>query len=306
MKKTFLMLCVALPMMAMAQLVEVASIQKVNTPGNTFPRMAGISPDGSYLLITTQFTEGLQKIDIATGKSTILTTAMEAGFEAKISKDGKQVLYREQVMGTDQINRTKLMHIDVDTRATQEIVPVTRELGGYAIQENTVLAVNQLQMKRKVMRGAARAAAPANDVPVVSISEFQLMITQNGETRVLSPNGTDQSYIWASVSPDCTKVCYFLMSGGCWVANIDGSNPRMVNWNLHDAKWYTNDILIGMEDKDDGEVYTASTIVLQALDGTRQVLTDGQEIAMYPYASADGKRIVYSTEEGNAYVMNVK
>ncbi len=303
MKKTFLLLCLVVPMIAMAQLVEVASVEKVKTPGNEFPRMAGISPDGTYVLITTQYTEGLQKIDIATGKSTILTTAPEAGFEAKISEDGKQILYREQVIDSEMFRHTKLMHLDVSTRETSVVVPLTRDLGGYMIKGNTVLAVNKLQMRKQAIRGGAVAK---EEVPVVSISECQLLITRNGETKVLSPNGTDESYIWASVSPDGTKVCYFLMSGGCWVANIDGSDPRVVSWDLHDAKWYNNNVLIGMEDKDDGHNFTASTIVLQALDGTRQVLTDGREIAMYPYASADGKRIAFSTEEGNAYVMTIK
>ncbi len=303
MKKTFLMLCLVVPMMAMAQLVEVASIEKVKTPGNDFPRMAGISPDGTYVLITTQHTEGLQKIDLASGKSTVLTTAAEAGFEAKISADGKQILYREQVIGEDKLNRKKLMHLDVSTRETSVVVPLTRDLGGYVIKGNTVLAVNKLQMRKKAVAGGAVAQ---EDAPILSIVEKQLMITQNGETKTLSPNGTDESYIWASISPDGSKVCYFLMSGGCWVANIDGSNPRVVSWDLHDAKWYNNNVLIGMEDHDDGHTFTASTIVLQALDGTRQVLTDGKEIAMYPYASANGKRIAYSTEEGNAYIMTIK
>ncbi len=303
MKKIILMLVLSIPVIVAAQIVEISSIQKVQTPGNDFPRMAGISPDGSYVLITNQFTEGLQKIDIATGKSTILTTAVEAGFEAKISEDGKQILYREQVIDSDMFRRTKLMHLDVSTRETSVVVPLTRDLGGYVIKGNTVLAVSKRQMRKQAIRGGV---VTKEEIPVVSISDLQLMVTKNGVTTTLSPNGTDESYIWASVSPDGSKVCYFLMSGGCWVANIDGSNPRMVNWDLHDAKWYNNNVLIGMEDKDDGHSYTFSTIVLQALDGTRQVLTDGKEIAMYPYSSADGKRIAYSTEEGNAYVMNIK
>ncbi len=301
--KKILLLVLALPMLAMAQLVEISSVQKVKTPGNDFPCVAGISPDGSYFLITSQSLEGLQKVDIATGETTVLTTAVEAGFEPKISEDGKQILYREQVIGSDLINRTKLMHLNVSTRETSMIVPTTRELGGYMIKGNTVLAVNKLQMRKKAIAGAA---AVKEDVPVLSISEFQLMITRNGVTTTLSPNGTDESYIWASISPDGKKVCYFLMSGGCWVADIDGSNPRMVSPNLEDAKWYNNNILIGSETKDDGHNFTYSVIVLQSLDGKRQALTDGVEIAMYPYASADGKRIVYSTEEGNAYVMNIK
>ncbi len=303
MKKTFLMLALAVPMIAVAQLVEVVSTERIKTTQNDFPRLAGISPDGSYVLITKQDQTGLQKVDIATQKTTVLTDARAAGFEAKISNDGKQVLYREQVIGEDQFNRSRLMRLDVSTRATSTIVPLTRELGGYMIHGNTILAVNKRQMKKQAVVGVS---SPADEFPVVSIEEFQLMITRNGVTSVLSPNGTDESYIWPSVSPDGTKVCYFLMSGGCWVANIDGSNPRMVNWDLHDAKWYSNNVLIGMEDKDNGEVYTTSTIVLQSIDGRRQVLTDGKEIAMYPYASLDGKRIAYSTEEGNVYVMNIK
>ncbi len=302
MKKTIFMLALVLPMMAMAQIVEVTSTKKLNTPTKDV-RMAGISPDGSYVLITTGVQEGLTKIDVATQKVMAITDAQEAGYDAKISEDGKQILYRKMTL--DETNQTysSLIRQDISTREQSVIVKPTPILGAYAIKGNVVIAINKRQMKKQAIGGAQVATV---DVPLVSTEDDGITLTRKGVTTTIAPNGLDELYIWASVSPDATKICYWLMSGGCWVANIDGSNPRKVSDDLHDAKWYNNNVLIGMEDKDDGHEFTASNIVLLALDGTRQVLTDGKEIAMYPYASANGKRIAFSTEEGNAYVLTVK
>ena len=42
--------------------------------------------------------------------------------------------------------------------------------------------------------------------PVAFIEYGQLMLTSNGKTVTLSPNGTeDKSYLWPSVSPDGNK-----------------------------------------------------------------------------------------------------
>ena len=47
-----------------------------------------------------------------------------------------------------------------------------------------------------------------------------------------------------------------------------------------------------------------SAIVAYSLDGKKQVLTNGDQIAVFPQA-ANGK-IAYSTSEGEIYIMNVK
>ena len=55
---------------------------------------------------------------------------------------------------------------------------------------------------------------------------------------------------------------------------------------------------------DDGHFTTASSIVLYTLDGKKQVLTNDSMIAMYPYAAKNA--IVFSTIEGETYLLNVK
>ncbi len=303
MKKTLLLLALVIPMMAAAQILQVASIEKVDVPANMDSRVAGVSPDGSYLLLTNSYTEGLQKFDLASKQLTVISKAPESGYDVSISADGKEVLYREMEIGADRCCRTRLMHADLKTQKAMNVVPLTRELGGYRIHGNTVLALDKMQLRKKAVIGTKVTQEP---VPVLSIQDCQLMITRGTETKILSPNGTNESYIWPSISPDGTKICYWVVSRGCWVANIDGSNPRLISRTLRDAKWYNNNVLIGMHDIDNGEMLLSSTIEAYTLDGTKQVLTDNSHIAMYPFVSADGKKIAYSTPKGEVFVINVK
>ncbi len=304
MKKTFLCLALALPMLAMAQILEVGSIEKVNVPANMDSRVAGVSPDGSYILLTTVSTQGLQKFDLSTKELTVISKAPHAGFDVRISADGNQVLYRELEVGADKCCRTRLMQSNMQSKKVETVVPLTRELGGYKIVGNTVLALDKKQLRKKSLTGGTYTQEVS---PIVSIQDRQLVVTRGSETKVLSPNGTDKSYIWPSISPDGKKVCYYVTAEGCYVANIDGSNPQFIARDLRDAKWYNNNVLVGMDDKDDGHVFTESTIVAYTLNGKKQVLTDKtRHVAMYPFMSADGKKIAYSTVNGEVFVINVK
>ncbi|MBR5030330.1 MAG: hypothetical protein IKX63_04410, partial [Muribaculaceae bacterium] len=98
MKKVLLALALCVSFSGMAQLVNVASIDKVNIPENAANRVAAISPAGDYLLITTDYNQGLTKFDLATGATQVITQAPGAGFDAKISPDGNNVVYRERSM----------------------------------------------------------------------------------------------------------------------------------------------------------------------------------------------------------------
>jgi hypothetical protein len=59
-----------------------------------------------------------------------------------------------------------------------------------------------------------------------------------------------------------------------------------------------------MSTEDDGHFITGGTILVYTLDGKKQVLTNDSMIAMYPYAAENA--IVFSTIEGETYMLNVK
>ncbi len=302
MKKIFFIIALTIAAMVNAQILEVASINKIATPENEDAKVAGIAPDGSYLLLTTGSNQGLQRFDLASGEIDIISEAAGAGYNVRISDDGKDVVYRETSYNENRMRVQKLMRQTLSTRQKMVLLPPTRDLQGISIHRNTISVVNG----KKASRIALDQTQKTEAAPVLSISNGQLMITRGSKTEQLSPNGTDKSYIWPSVSPDGKHITYYVAGEGCYVAGIDGKNPQFIARQCRAAKWLDNSTLVAMADRDNGEVVTESAIVVYNLNNEMQRLTTDDLIAMYPYASQDGKHIVFSTDNGETYMINVK
>ena len=279
MKKVFFLVALAFAMMANAQVLEVASVQKLNIPEGDV-KVAGIAPDGSYILLTTGSNQGLKKYDLTSGNTTVLSEAAGAGYNASISADGQTVVYRETSYDQNRMRQQALKSKNFTSGKSQVLVNKTRSARKLAVSGNLV---------------AAR--------PTCSIEDRQLMITIGGTTTQLSPLGTDKSYIWPSISPNGRKVLVYVSGYGAYVCNLDGSNLQFLGHNVRAPKWYNNDVVIGMNDRDNGEIVTSSEIVAVSLDGQTQVLSNGID-AMYPYA-CEGK-IICSGLQGETYLINVR
>ena len=275
MKKVYLFLALAIPMMASAQLLEVTSTEHVTT--NADAKVAAFSPKGDYLLLTNTSNQGLQRMDLATQKVTRITSADGAGYNVKIAQDGKQIVYREVTLDVAKSRVSNIVRHSFDGGQRKMVAK-----GQHSLEAMTVEA----------------------ERPSFSVKDRQLMMTVNGETTVFSPNGQQYSYHWASLSPNGKKVSYYISAVGCFVCDIDGSNIQFIGHNCLAPVWYNDNIIVGCDAKDNGEVVLESVIVAYSLDGKKQVLTNGDQIAVFPQA-AEGK-IAYSTSEGEIYVMNIK
>lgn len=300
MRKVFLAFALCLSASAFAQVLNVTSVEKVNIPANPAAKVAAISPQGDYLLLTTDVNKGLTKFDLATNAQTTLTDALGAGYDVKISQDGQNVVYREKSFGTNKLSHTSLNVVNVASGAKRQLVAATRNLQGVAVEQATVAAINGGRMSAKAL-GAGKAQVT---VPVLSINNRNLMITRGNKAKKFNPNGDQLSYLWPSVSPDGTKALYYVAGQGTFVCNLDGTGLKHIG-NFRAPKWYDNETVLGMNDEDDGELIYASTIVAANLAGQQQVLTDGSVIAMYPQASAASGKIAFSTPAGEAYIINV-
>ena len=277
MKKIFLSLALAVSVMASAQVFEVGQLTKLNTPTDTDVKVAGVSADGSYVLITSGSNHGLRRYDVATGKTTTITTAAGAGYNVQISKDGQELVYRETSFDAQGLRKNNIIRHDLATAKTATVAKAQRD------------------MKAMVNTGANVS---------VSINDRKIVLNKNGKNIILVPNGSNESYIWPSVSPDGTKLCYYVCGNGCWVANLDGSGKQYIGHGVQAAKWYDNNTLVAMDAEDDGHFTTASAVVAYTLDGKKQVLTNGSMIAMYPHVA--NNVIVFSTLDGETYMLNVK
>ena len=295
MRKFLFAMALGFSMSAMGQVLNVTSIEKVNMPEQA--AVAAISPQGDYLLLTSATNQGLTKLDLTSHQAQVLSTAASAGHNVKISPDGQTVVYREGSFNNKHLRLSSLKSVNLTTGESQILVKPTRDLQGYAVDATTAGAVNKGKYSKKAI-----GSTKAQKVPVLSIDKGQLMITINGKTRNLSPNGNKFSYLWPSLSPDGTKVLYYLAAHGAYVCDLDGSNAHKVG-QMRAPVWYDDNTIVGMMDKDDGEFIYASTIVAATLDGKTQTLTDDAIIAMYPHAAAG--KIAFSTPAGEAYIINV-
>ena len=278
MRKTMLFVAACLmSLAASAQVLDVLSLHKLPIPAKAEMKVAGVSPAGDYVLLTTDINKGLQRYDLASQTMTVLSTEEGAGYNVQVSKDGQEVVFRETNFDRNHLRQNKIVRLNMYN------------------QRQNVVARNQRDLKQM---------ATSDNLTSVSIKDRLIVLTRNGLTTTLAPNGSHLSYIWPSVSPDGTKICYYVCGNGCWVANIDGSNPQYIGHACRAAQWYDNNTLVAMADEDDGHFITASAIVAYTLDGKMQTLTNDSMIAMYPYVAKNA--IVFSTIEGETYMLNVK
>lgn len=282
-----------------AQPVEVVCIDKINIPSSILACTPTISPDGEFAVVSDYASGALWRVSLTDGCTTMLTPEGN-GNGVLISADGKNVVFRRNNSDKHRLRYTSLRCIDLSTGAETEIVPPSRHLNAGA----TISGVGVSTVCGEKMKTHSFAGAKAVPAPVVSINYGHLEYTADSRTITLDPQGRG-SYLWPALSPDGTKVAYYLAGRGCFVCDTDGGNLRPMGL-LRAAKWLDDNTLVGMNDVDDGRFVTSSSIVAVRLDGERSTLTGTDVIAMYPSPSADAGKIVFATPQGELYLITLK
>lgn len=278
MKKTFfLVAAIVMSIAASAQVFEVISMQQLPINLNTDVKVAAMSPKGDYMLVTSGSNQGLWRYDFATKQLSVITEAEGAGFNVQVSTDGQEIVYRETKTGSDHLRRSDIVRMNMNDAKRSTIA--------YAQRDSKKMAISNTAMS-------------------VSIDNQKIILTRHGKEIILTPSGEEQSYIWPSISPDGSKLCYYVAGEGCYVCNIDGSNPKYIAHDCRAAQWYDNNTIVAMADEDDGYFITASAIVVYTLDGRYQELTKKDLVAMYPCVSEG--MITFATANGDTYLMMVK
>lgn len=266
----------SISILASAQLLEIVSTKQLTTPSNKELKVAGFSPKGDYVLLTNDVNKGLLHYDLATDNVTTITEADGAGWAVKISLDGTNIVYRERYMTADKLMKHNILEYNLTAKKKAMIAKEQRNLNKLVVANNSV-----------------------------SINEnLHMVLIKDGKSTILTPNGANEAYNWASLSPDGQKILYYVSGKGCYTCDLNGRDIHYIALDCRAPQWYNNNIIIGMHDEDNGKWITASAIVAYSLQGDKQILVNKETMAIYPY-TADGK-IAFSTTAGKVYVMNVK
>ena len=279
MKKTFLFLAAcALSMFANAQILEVVSTQQLPVENGKMWKVAGFSPAGDFLLLTDSYDKGLVRYDVATQAKNVISEGVGAGWAVKISKDGKNIVYREKTIDDNKITRSNIYKHS--------------------------LVSNQRSLQAKAQVGMTEMVDKSAQVDITINTDLHIVLVRNGKNIVLTPSGANERYIDAKISPDNKHIIYRVSGKGCYICDLEGKNVRFIASRCHAPQWYDNNTLVAMDYDDNGEQVTASGIVAYTLDGKSQVLVEKSQMAIFPHV-AKGK-IAYTNTKGELFLMTVK
>ncbi|MDR0988309.1 MAG: hypothetical protein LBM06_02455 [Prevotellaceae bacterium] len=265
---------------ASAQEITILSLKKVSIHQESYHPT--FTPDGQRLVITASDYAGLRSYNLSSGQESVLTTASGAGYNYRYYAD--RIIYRVNTF-RDHRKYVATESCSLLTGETKQLVAATRATSPQV---------------------AADFAKQLQADTYVTIEDRHIALYTRGAKKILTPNGTEASYLWPSISPDGKRLVYTVAGSATFVCDIDGQNAVSVG-EMNAPKWLSNQWVIGMDDRDDGHRVTGSAIVAVRTDGSaRQQLTDQSLVAMYPAAAPDGKQIAFNTDRGEIYLLTIQ
>jgi len=297
------LLLVLLPCIVSGQQIVVLKREILTDSKRGEYQPVGVSPDGKSILATRPGYTGLSAVDAITGEITVISSEAGAGYEPRFSEKGDKVYFRSDEY-TEQRKFSTLYEYDLGTGKRVIIESAIRGLITPVIAGGTLFWSDEGRERRLTIDDELSKGEESSIY--LTLENLKPVIHQNGTSRVIMPNGQG-NYIWASLSPDKSKIVYNFNGRGTWICDLEG-NIIAEAGRVHAPQWLDNETIVGMDDRDDGYRVTASDIVaFIAATGKRFNLTqDSEKIEMYPVPFPDGKRIVFQSDGGELHVIHLK
>lgn len=262
--------------------VKQGSVKTLVDSCGFFPQM---SPDGQWLLFSTTEGSNLVLKNLATGNQSIVSSTGYPGFDAIFGPNGKVYYVTQERKKNNLLYRTG--HCYDPATGKDEIVLKPQHGQVQALHAANGVVING---ERQVYTSAKQVGAYA-----YTRGATLYLVDATGVTRELRPVADSNGYLWASLSPDGTRVMFEAAAHGVVVCDLNGSVVAELG-ELLMPSWYNNDYIIAMSNAGNARL-TGSRIWLIAVDGSLfKPITPKEERAVQPMTA--GGKVVYAVQYG--------
>ena len=237
------------------------------------------SPDGSKIAVTSDNYTGIFVANADGSNLTQLTADAGAGYKMVWSDDSRSIIGNAKLaQGRQLVKETRSYNLA--TGAVKAITPRRRTVAQPG-------ADNAAGIFGKMIANPAGATSS-----IAALAQFK------GKT-VINP----------ALSPDGSKIAFQIPGNGMWLINADGSGLRSLGQGSHPAWMPDSKNIIYTIVKDNGSMFTASTLMsANTENGKTSVLVASEGlIPMTPAVAPDGTRLVFENAiDASIYLVNLK
>ena len=280
MKKLFLLIAVLClwTMSATAVGVKTGSPKTLVDSCGFFPQL---SYDGQWLLYSPTEGTSLMLKNLMTGAVTTVASKGYPGFDAIIGKDGKVYYVTQQRKKNGLVYRTG--HCYDPATGKDKVVLKAQHGRVQPLQAAQGVVING---EKNVYRSSKQVGAWA-----YTRGDVLYLVDDAGTRRALQPVKDSNGYLWASLSPDGTKVLFEAASKGLYVCDLNGEIIADLGEFLMPC-WYNNDYIVAMSNAGNVRL-SGSHIWLLSVDGeVCKPISGKDERAVQPMVAGD--KVVYS------------
>lgn len=101
----------------------------------------------------------------------------------------------------------------------------------------------------------------------IEIENQKMVLHQDGKTTILAPQGDDESYFSASVSPDAKHIVYVTAFHGTFVCDMDGKNAEALG-RMSAPRWVDNNTVAGEQRTYEDDILVNTRYISRSIKGT--------------------------------------
>ena len=278
MKTRTLILTAALSICASMSAADITAVYTKKVDVGCDAHHPTLSPNGEVVLFTSENYTGLKAINLSTQEVSVIDETPKAGFNPQFTADGSEVVYRTSIKEDG----------------------VARE----DVKRYSFVSKNKTQLMKHTKDVVNTPALVADTYAYGFVDKQAIEVSVNGVKSEINPIGYGYRYLWPSISPKAEKIVFNEVYSGLFVSNLDGSQAKFLASSGDFPCWVSDKFVVAISTEDDGYVITSAKIIaIEVATGKVTTLTDNS-VLVDGLAAIDDK-IVYTTEDGNMYVMNI-